>query len=324
MGKSRLFLRYATLEWLVTKTDRLANLTDAADELLFVLCGTFCYNGKSYIVFEVKSASPTTQCCWLAQLCPSDVEYPPQAKENLIPSSLTFKRSMSSRAANEHRTALLMVVRRVQGCSALAFAIFLVPHLLNTMMALLGPEVYQSAQLTFRAWYHSVVGEAVVLGSLAVHVVASLSIACHRWWFRPSVRESPSPVPSPSSQFPTYSRHALHRASGYVVLCFVFGHVYSCRFDGPPPEYEGLAHVLQHRTLRYLFLPYLVVFGAAGVVHTLLGLSGAVRLSGLPISTQLATSIRKSVFTSAPFIQVSVVVVVCGVLSIAGLVPSVY
>jgi succinate dehydrogenase/fumarate reductase cytochrome b subunit len=147
-------------------------------------------------------------------------------------------------------------LRRVQAVSGLIFGAFLSLHLINTWLAAVSPEAYDTAQAVLRQGYQFPVVEPVILAALVVHVAAAvLRKRAHR----------PRPVSA---------RARWHRNAGIFMAVFVFGHVLAVRgasaFAGVFPEFAGLSFTLTH--VPGYFYPYYLLFGAAALYH---GLNGA-------------------------------------------------
>lgn len=192
----------------------------------------------------------------------------------------------------------------IQGTSGLVFTAFLTPHLANTVAALWGEAAYNTVQHRLRFFYQNPLIEGIILGSLAAHVVASAVINIKK-----KLRKGDGKV----DQVTTAKK--AHSYAGYVLAFFAGSHVFFCRFHGPAPEFSGLSYITRHRLAKFYFLPYLVLFAAAGVVHTGLGLPTALRLSGLP---QVARKVRPLV-TNKVLLAVGVTLTTLGVAAISGM-----
>jgi succinate dehydrogenase/fumarate reductase cytochrome b subunit len=151
----------------------------------------------------------------------------------------------------------------VQGATGLVFGGFLCVHAANTTVAAAGPGAFNAVQDVLRVVYQHPVVEMGVLGSLVLHVVASVV---------KKFIKSPPPPPS-TSEASLLTRKTVHAVTGYVTLAVVFLHVYATRFAPAPPgarpQFNALSHTI-HR-LKGVFMTYYVVFGAAAVTHMLLG-----------------------------------------------------
>jgi succinate dehydrogenase/fumarate reductase cytochrome b subunit len=146
---------------------------------------------------------------------------------------------------------------RIQAASGLAFAVFASLHLVNTMLAALGAGAYNGFQRALRPVYQF---PAVEIGLLAVPLVVHVGAGVARWRER---RRRGSAAPRAGL------RTRLHRASGLVLLVFVWGHVAATRgpslLAGVHPEFEGLAFSVQW---LWTFVPYYALFALAGLYHT--------------------------------------------------------
>jgi succinate dehydrogenase/fumarate reductase cytochrome b subunit len=191
---------------------------------------------------------------------------------------------------------------RAQAIAGALFFVFLVLHLSNTLLAVFGPEIYNSYQRTIRQIYqHPFLEFALVIGPLFTHVVAGL------WLYK--IRKK--------WQFKRGLKYRIQTWSGFFLLFFVFGHMLATRgisfWYGPFAEFEGISfslwwipgyfypyyfllfmaglyhgtmgaagvfkgafrNVLPERLLNSKLLPYMVpLFGAVGVVFALLGFGG--------------------------------------------------
>lgn len=162
---------------------------------------------------------------------------------------------------------------RIQAVSGLGFALFLVPHLLNAMVAPLGPGTYDGLQRVLRLYYRFPLVEIVgVLGALVVHMVAGVvRIRARPRGGKPALRIR------------------LHRYAAYFLLVFAFGHFAATRlpsiFYGVELGFAGLSYSLA-RFPGY-FYPYYVLLGAAGVYHGLHGISVALAQLGVRLPETL-------------------------------------
>jgi succinate dehydrogenase/fumarate reductase cytochrome b subunit len=159
---------------------------------------------------------------------------------------------------------------RVQAASGAAFALFLLVHLGNTMVAMAGPAAYDAVQGTLRAAYQvPPIEVALVIGPLVVHVAASVARMLRR-------RRLGQPAPRAL-------RSRLHRWSAVVLLVFTLGHVVATRgaslIFGVWPEFDGVAFTMVWTPLY--FIPYYTVFAIAGLYHVLHGLTVALPRLGL-------------------------------------------
>ena len=159
---------------------------------------------------------------------------------------------------------------RVQAISGLLFALFLLVHLVNQMLATLGPATYDGAQRVLRRGYQAPGIEIVlVIAPLFVHAAAGVLRMLRR---RGQGRQAPSNI---------YAR--LHRDSAIVLLIFFIGHVTATRgaslIYGIYPEFAGVAFTL--RWVPAYFWPYYTIFGLAGLYHMIYGIGVALPVLGL-------------------------------------------
>ncbi|MCA9713370.1 MAG: hypothetical protein KC468_01605 [Myxococcales bacterium] len=174
-----------------------------------------------------------------------------------------------------HRSRLSEpALARVQAVSGLAFASFLVLHLLTALAAVFGQRAYDGALTLGRVYYQALPIElTVVLLSLVVHVAASVTRARRRRRGRGSAeRRRP------------HAGLRLHRVSAYFLLIFIFGHITATRapaiFADVPIEFAFVHYSLVN--LPAYFVPYYTLLFAAGAYHGLRGIWVALGVLGLP------------------------------------------
>jgi succinate dehydrogenase/fumarate reductase cytochrome b subunit len=158
--------------------------------------------------------------------------------------------------------------QRIQAASGLVFAAFVLVHLVNQWLAVLGPEVYDGFQAGARRFYqHPALEPTLVLLPLVVHVVAALR------------RMRLAGVFGRSRTL----RMRLHRATGYFLLLVIFGHIAAVR--GPSvmldffPGFAGVSFSLWW--MPAAFYPYYALFGASALYHGLNGTGLALHALGL-------------------------------------------
>ncbi len=160
---------------------------------------------------------------------------------------------------------------QAQAISGLAFASFLVLHLVNTMLASLGQGTYDGYQRAIRHYYQAPGIElALIVVAPLVHVAVGLVRARRRLRkAREQGRRSPGPL-----------RHRLHRASGYVLLVVFAGHAVATRgpgvIMGEPADFSFLSFSLAQ--YPWWFYPYYALFALAGAYHLVHGV-----LASLPV-----------------------------------------
>jgi hypothetical protein len=158
---------------------------------------------------------------------------------------------------------------KVQALSGAVFAVFLLVHLLNQALAVLGERRYDEVQRALRAGYQAPVLEVVlVLAPLLLHVFASVK----RMWLRRGAEARP-----------VTWRLTAHRWSGRFLLLVFIGHVAATRgasalFD-VFPGFAGLAFTF--RWVPAYFWPYYLLLALTGWYHVLHGLSVAMPLLGV-------------------------------------------
>lgn len=192
---------------------------------------------------------------------------------------------------------------RVQALSGALFALFLLVHLVNQMLAALGPQVYNDAQRALRRGYQAPPIEIfLVIAPLLIHATAAVLRIVRR---RQRGRRPPSNL---------WAR--LHRISGLVLLVFFFGHVVATRgaslLYGVFPEFSGIGFTL--RWVPAYFWPYYTAFSIAGLYHTLYGLGVALPVLGVRFGSGLR---RPLVLT--PLVALGSLALVLGMLGFGGL-----
>ncbi len=151
---------------------------------------------------------------------------------------------------------------RVQAASGAAFALFLVVHLGNTMVAMAGPAAYDAVQAPLRAVYQvPPVEVALVVVPLVVHIVASVWRVLRR---RRLGQAGPRPL-----------RSRLQRYSAGVLLLFIAGHVLATRgaslIFGVWPGFDAIAFTMVWNPAY--FIPYYTLFAVAALYHLINGLA---------------------------------------------------
>ncbi len=141
---------------------------------------------------------------------------------------------------------------RLQRAAALVFAVFLSLHLMNALLLLGGPVLFERFLTTVRPLYQNIVVEIILLAGLIVHVAASIVL----WRRRPDTARR-----SLGQQIQTWA--------GLIVLLFVPGHILFLRVlpavYGFKPDFDFLWMAME--IWPTLFLPYYAVFGAAAAFH---------------------------------------------------------
>ncbi len=154
---------------------------------------------------------------------------------------------------------------RVQAGSGLVFAIFVVAHLLNTLLAPLGAATYDGVQSTLRGVYQAPWVEiGLLLGSFLVHLLSGVLRARRRTRRRPGAGR-------------------WQRRCGWLLVLVVIGHSLATRGASLAydvwPGFEGVAFSLHW--LPGFFYPYYLLFGLAAAYHGGLGILRAARVFGL-------------------------------------------
>ncbi len=151
---------------------------------------------------------------------------------------------------SDHRLA------KVQAATGVAFATFLLAHLVNTWLAVGGPILYDGVQAALRAVYQFFVLEVLLMASLVAH--AAIGVL--------RIRRRPRGSLTPRSRW--------HRYAGIFLLVFVFGHIAAVR--GPSlvldvyPQFSGLSFTMA--AFPWFFYPYYTLLATAGFFHGLNGI----------------------------------------------------
>lgn len=148
---------------------------------------------------------------------------------------------------------------RLQAATGIVLAIFVTLHLLNLLVAIVGPGAYDGFQAAVRPVYQFPLVEALILGSIAVHLVVAIT----RFLRDPrKVRQG---------------RFRWHRYSGVFLMLVIVGHVAAVRgpswFADIYPGAQGLAFTLN--AYPAYFYPYYFLLACAGFYHALQGTSVA-------------------------------------------------
>ncbi|MFK7913322.1 MAG: hypothetical protein AB8B93_05365 [Pseudomonadales bacterium] len=152
------------------------------------------------------------------------------------------------------------MLKTLQAATGLLVALFIAIHLLNTWLAALGPQIYDSVQGVLRSAYQWPPLEVLLLTALLVHIVTGLL----RLWREPPRQQT--------------ARSRLHRYAGLFLALVIAGHILAVRgaswFFDVYPGFAGLAFSLE--ALPLYFYPYYFLLGLAGFYHGLNGTGVAV------------------------------------------------
>lgn len=170
---------------------------------------------------------------------------------------------------------------RVQAASGLAIALFVAPHLLNTMLAAVSGELYDAFQLRARAVYQHPIAEVSLLLALIIHITTSALRARSRKG-RPAAR--------------------LPRYAGWFLAAVIFGHIAFTRgpslLAGVHPGFLGVAYAVQK--FPALSYPYFAALILALCVHGVRGVQVAIAvLRGRPSAPSSAQRLGSYVATGA-------------------------
>jgi succinate dehydrogenase/fumarate reductase cytochrome b subunit len=156
---------------------------------------------------------------------------------------------------------------RAQAVSGLLFSLFVVIHLANTALAVLGADLYDGFQSTARGIYQWPLLELALLSALLVHVVSGI--------LRMHARRGTTARPP--------LRLRLHRYSAYYLALFVFGHAAATRLPAlladAPPFFAGVSFSMH--LAPWLFYPYYGLLGIAGLYHAFYGIPAALGVLGV-------------------------------------------
>lgn len=174
------------------------------------------------------------------------------------------KHETSSDAARER------TLTRIQAASGALFAVFLLVHLVNQMVAVAGPAPYDALQGELRRVYQTPMIEVVLVAApLLVHIVVSV------WRM---IRRRRAGRPAPRTR-----RARLQRYTAVVLLVFTFGHIFATRgaslIYGVFPGFDGIAYTMEW--FFSYFFPYYLLFSIAGLYHLLNGVALALPRLGL-------------------------------------------
>lgn len=178
-------------------------------------------------------------------------------------SAHTIAKMTSIDDAEKRRVRLLKSrLSKTQAITGLIIATHVIPHLLNHASFLVGKFPLHSrifAQIHW--WSTKPLVEFTLLSALTIHALASAWKAM-------------------LDEFTLDFDNNVHRASGWILAVFIAGHVYSTRWEASK---IGLAKTdLSVATIAArllpVFVPYYVVFSAAGAIHALSGTLRAIKI----------------------------------------------
>jgi len=168
-------------------------------------------------------------------------------------------------AETEPRTSPL---QRVQAATGLAFGLFALPHLFNTMLAAVGGDLYDAFQTRARAVYQHPIVELALISTLVVHIAAGI-LRARSQTLRPQSGRGP-------------------RYAGWFLATVIFGHIAFTRgpslLAGVHPGFLGVAFAVQKFPgMSYPYFALLIValsvHGARGAQIALGVWSGRTNLS---------------------------------------------
>jgi succinate dehydrogenase/fumarate reductase cytochrome b subunit len=158
---------------------------------------------------------------------------------------------------------------QTQAVSGLLFSLFLLVHLTNTALAVIGPDLYDRFQAAARGVYQWPLLEVGLIAALVVHVVTGIL----------RIRDRRGAKAKPSL------RLRLHRYAAYYLAVFVFGHIAATRLPAlladAPPFFGGVSFSLHF--LPWFFYPYYALLGIAGLYHAFYGIPVALGVLGVRV-----------------------------------------
>lgn len=181
------------------------------------------------------------------------------------PSSVSATGARTSMSPSRRFEARLVQVQAIAGG---LFFIFLVLHLVNTALAVFGPEVYNGFQRWVQPVYqHPVLELLLVLGPLVTHAIVGVWLALIS-----KRRNSLRPL-----------RYRLQSWAGFFLLAVVFGHVLATRgvgyFYGAVPGFAGVSFSIWWQPVY--FYPYYFLLFMAGAYHGTMGVGAVLRRLGM-------------------------------------------
>ncbi len=175
-------------------------------------------------------------------------------------------------ANSSHRknsTITIQRLRRVQAVAGIAFFMFLILHLGNTLLAALGPIPYNNYQQLLQGYYQN---PAIELTLVILPLFTHITVAIWLYYLRKRTSQKPA------------LRQRLNSWAGVFLLLVVFGHMLATRgigywFDAPP-GFAGISFTLWW--VPAYFYPYYFLLFMAGLYHSYNGLALLLARAGLP------------------------------------------
>ncbi|MEH6571349.1 MAG: hypothetical protein V7709_19865 [Halioglobus sp.] len=169
--------------------------------------------------------------------------------------------SVTGQTRARNTESKLVIAQAVAGS---LFFVFLVLHLSNTLLAPLGPEIYNDYQRSIRQIYqHPLLEWVLVIGPLLTHVVVGL------WLYK--IRKK--------WQFKRSLKYRIQSWAGFFLLFVVFGHILATRgisyWYGPFAEFEGVSFSLWW--VPGYFYPYYFLLFMAGLYHGTMGAANVIQ-----------------------------------------------
>jgi succinate dehydrogenase/fumarate reductase cytochrome b subunit len=202
--------------------------------------------------------------------------------------------------------------RKLQAVSGLVFAAFLILHLVSHMSLLGGWERGNATLLVVRKIYQSSLLEAVILGSVILHMISNVILY--------KMRQAAIALGKKKEGASLEPKELLaHRYTGYILTLFVIGHVLATRvvpvltLGEDASLYDYMFVKLFIDQVGPLFTIYLLVFALAANWHLIYGTRSA-------LATLNGRSVRGTPFPLSLKVlaMMAHVLVLFSVLSLAG------
>jgi succinate dehydrogenase/fumarate reductase cytochrome b subunit len=182
----------------------------------------------------------------------------------------------------------------IQGISGLVFGAYVVAHLTNHSLAVLGPDQYNATQEFLRAYYMSPVGEGILWASLLTHIIAG----CYRSYTTPSPAAAAKSKTGAAASQPVAKKSlasTVHTYTGYILSILVFLHAYGVSAAPARMTFQLISFELKESDAMKanIMQVYFAVLSISAAVHFGLGVPRALRLIGwyamVPLSRLLST-----------------------------------
>jgi succinate dehydrogenase/fumarate reductase cytochrome b subunit len=159
---------------------------------------------------------------------------------------------------------------RVQALSGSVFLVFALVHVLNTALAAVSVQTYDTFQTRARAFYQHPLLEVALLATLLLHVACAILRVRNRARTRTHTNSNAT-------------TRSAHRYAGWFLLVVIFGHIAFTRgpslVAGEYPGFMGVSYAI--RLLPWVSYPYFALLIAAIAVHATLGAGKALNILGV-------------------------------------------